>query len=59
MDLKGIERIENGNMTYTDELIKKAKKAFNVTIPKTVPFNKIDDTADFIIKSIIKPMLAK
>ena len=57
--LDGIESIENGTMTYTDELIKKAQKAFGVTLPKKIPFDKIDETADYIIKTIIEPMLAK
>jgi len=39
--LDGIERIEDGIMTYTDELILKSQKAFSVTLPKTVPFNEI------------------
>ena len=59
LSLDGIEKIEGGMMTYTDELIKKAQTAFDVTLPKTVPFDKIDETADYIIKTIIEPALAK
>ena len=57
--LDGIEKIENGTMTYTDALIEKAQKAFGVTLPKNVSFEDIDDTAKFIISNIIEPQLAK
>ena len=51
--LDGIEKVENGTLTYTDELIAKAKKAFNVELPKNVRFDDIDKTAEFIINEII------
>ena len=51
--LDGIEKIENGTLTYTDELISKAKKAFGVELPKNVGFDDIDRTAEFIIDEII------
>ena len=57
--LDGIERIENSCMTYTDELIKKARRAFGADLPKTVHFDEIDRTADYIIKNIIEPQLGK
>lgn len=57
--LDGIERIENSCMSYTENLIQKVKKAFGVTLPKTVHFDEIDRTADFIVKNIIKPSLDK
>ena len=52
--LDGIESIENGALTYTDELISKAEKAFGVTLPKNVSYDKIEETADFIIREIIE-----
>ena len=51
--LDGIEKVENGVLTYTDELIQKAKKAFGVELPKNVKFDDIDRTAKFIIDEII------
>ena len=50
----GIENIENGVLTYTDELISKVKKAFDADLCKNVPFDQIDETADFIIHQIIE-----
>ncbi len=55
--LDGIEKIENGCMTYTDELIMKTEKVFKVKLPKNVAFDEIDSTAEFIIEKIIKPNL--
>ena len=49
----GIEKVDGGVLTYTDELITKAKKAFGVDLPKDVPFDEIDRTAQFIIDEII------
>ena len=51
--LDGIEKVENGTLTYTDELIARAKKAFGVELPKNVKFDEIDKTAEFIINEII------
>lgn len=59
MYLDGIEKIEDGTLFYTDELIKKAKKAFGVELPKYVSYGNIDEIAKFIIDEIIKPQLAK
>ncbi len=53
--LDGVEKVENGTLTYTDELIAKAKKAFGVELPKNVRFDDIDKTAKFIIDEIITP----
>ena len=52
--LDGIENVEAGVLTYTDELIAKVKRAFNVDLPKTVAFDEIEKTADFIIREIIE-----
>lgn len=57
--LDGVEDIKDGCLIYTDALISKAEKAFGVTLPKTVPFDKIDETAGFIIDNIINPALEK
>ena len=46
-------------LIYTDALIAKAQKAFGVTLPKTVHFDEIDQTAAFIIDNIINPALEK
>jgi len=55
--LDGIEKVENGSLFYTDELIFKVKKAFGVEIPKEVKFDSIEKVANFIIKNIIEPQL--
>ena len=39
--------------------VKKSEKAFGVTLPKIVPYDNIDATAEFIIKDIITPALEK
>lgn len=52
--LDGIENVENGVLTYTDELIAKVKNAFGVDLVKEVSFDKIDEVAAFIIEEIIK-----
>ena len=51
----GVESVKDGMLTYTDELIAKAKKAFGVELPKNVKFDDIDKTAKFIIDEIITP----
>ena len=51
--LDGIEKVENGTLTYTDELIAKVKKAFGVDLPKNVTFDEIDSTSEYIINEII------
>ena len=55
----GIENVENGSLVYTDELVAKVKKAFNVDLPKRVAFEDIEKVADFIIKNIIEPFAPK
>ena len=57
--LDGIEKVDDGILTYTDELIAKAKKAFSVELPKNVAFKDIDKTAQFIIDEIIIPSMNK
>lgn len=55
MALDGVEDVTDGTLIYTDGLIAKAQKAFGVTLPKRVPFEKIEETAKFIIEEIILP----
>ena len=52
--LDGIENVDNGVLTYTDELLVKVKDRFLVSLPKKVHFNEIDATAEFIIENIIE-----
>lgn len=52
--LDGIEDVWEGSLIYTDELLQKAQCAFGVMLPKKVPFVEIEDTADFIIREIIR-----
>ena len=53
----GIESVKDGCLIYTDELITKVMKSFNVDLPKYIAFEDIDRTADFIIQNIIKPSI--
>lgn len=55
MALDGIEDIINGRLIYTDALIEKTKKAFGAELPKEVPFEDIEKTAEYIIDKIILP----
>ena len=59
MALDGVEDVTDGTLIYTDYLIKKAKNAFGVELPKKVSFDDIDKTAKFIIDEIITPQLDK
>jgi len=52
--LDGIEKIEDGALYYTDELIHKVKVAFGAALPKRIGFDEIDETADFLIREIIE-----
>lgn len=52
--LDGIEDVANGVLTYTDELIDKVKKVFDVQLVKNVAFDEIDQVAAFIVKEIIE-----
>ena len=57
--LDGIEKIVDGTLYYTDEIIDKVRRAFSVTLPKSVKYSEIEKTAAFIIGEIIEPQLAK
>ncbi len=50
----GIEGIENGTLTYTDELIAKVNKVFGVDLMKRVFFDEIEHAANFIVQEIIE-----
>lgn len=52
--LDGIENVENGCLVYTDELISKVKKRFDVRIPKKVHLSEAEDIAKLLIDNIIK-----
>lgn len=52
--LDGIEKVENGILYYTDELLQKVESAFGAELVKCVPLEKTDETADFIIREIIE-----
>lgn len=52
--LDGIESVENGILTYTDELIQKVRDAFGVSLIKQVGFEDIEKTAQFLITEIIE-----
>ena len=43
----------DGTLIYTDELIAKVKKAFDVNLMKTVTFDEIESAADFLIDKIV------
>ena len=57
--LDGVEDVIDGKLIYTDALIKKAQDAFGVTLPKTVAFDEIEQTAKFLIDEIILPQTSK
>lgn len=50
----GVENVEDGILTYTDELLGKVKKTFGVDLVKTVAFDEIDKVAEFIVEEIIE-----
>ena len=52
--LDGIEGIEETSLIYTNDLLDKIEKAFNVKMVKEVPFENIDIVAEFLIKEIIE-----
>lgn len=56
--LDGIENIYNSSLIYSDELIDKVRKNFNVDLPKVVEFNDIDRVAEFLIRHVIEPFAA-
>ena len=57
--LDGVEDVVDGNLIYTDDLIRKVKDVFGADLPKTVAFDDIEKTAEFLINEIINPQLNK
>ena len=55
MYLDGIEKICDGTLYYTDELIQNVKNAFGAQLPKQVAFDEIEKTSQFLIDEIILP----
>lgn len=55
--LDGIEDVRDGCLVYTEYLLKKVQLAFGVQLPKKVPFDEIDQVAQYIIDTIIRPTL--
>lgn len=57
--LDGVENVIGGKLIYTDALIRKVRNVFGVELPKTVAYEDIENTANFIIDEIIMPQLAR
>lgn len=55
--LDGIEDVRDGKLLYTDELISKVERRFNVRIPKEVSLADSVQVADLLIEQIIKPQI--
>ena len=53
--LDGVEDVAEGALVYTDALLDKVERAFHVRLPKRVPYEKIDETAEMIIQTIVIP----
>jgi len=51
----GIENVVDGKMVYTDELLKKVKDKFDVTLPKEIHLSEAEKVADLLITGIIAP----
>ena len=50
----GIEKIENGKIFYTDDLLERVKDVFHTKLPKAVALEDSDEVAELIIEEIIK-----
>lgn len=53
--LDGIEDVENGILTYTDELIEKVRTEFGCALTKYVNLNKSNEVASLLIDKVINP----
>ena len=53
--LDGIEDVSNGNLVYSDKLIKDVRNRFRVSLPKSVPLENSEKVASLLIDSIITP----
>ena len=56
--LDGIESVLDGKLTYTDELLSKVRKEFDVVLPKSIELRDSEAVANQIIAEIINPALA-
>lgn len=52
--LDGIENVEHGVLTYTDELIEKCRKAFGISLMKQVRYDEIEEAAQYLITQVIE-----
>ena len=52
--LDGIKDVKEGALFYTEELIEKCRKAFGVSLMQKVPFEEIDQAAQFLITEVIE-----
>lgn len=59
MYLDGVEKISDGALYYTDELIQKVKSVFGAALPKSVGFDEIEKTSQFLIDEVILPNIHK
>ena len=50
----GIEKVENGWLIYTNELIQKVENSFNLSLPKRVHISQAEEVAILLIEGIIK-----
>lgn len=57
--LDGIEKIENGDLVYTDELVNKVKSEFGCVLPKHFHISNSSEVALVLIDQIINPTLLK
>ncbi len=55
----GIENVENGILTYTDNLIEKVKNEFDCVIPKHTHLSNSDEVAKLLINEIINPTISR
>lgn len=57
IELDGVENITDGQLIYTDRLVKRVEEVFQVKLPKYVGFDEIDEVAALIVERIIIPQL--
>ena len=55
----GIENVEQGCLSYTDELLAKVSDRFGVKLPKRVQFSESESIAELLVDKIVIPNLAK
>jgi len=52
--LDGIEGVDSGTLTYSDELIEKVRSRYGIDLPKKVEYGRIDDVAEYLIENVIQ-----